>query len=93
MAFWAVVVSITTNQALLLTATGRLKLESTVAVIAAMANLYLSIHLVTRLGSVGVILSTVISFLVFIVGPQQWEVTRVLAGKYLGDEGAAKQKS
>ena len=88
MAFWALLVSVTTNQALLLTATGRLKLEAAVAVIAAVANLFLSIHLVTRLGSVGVILSTILSFLIFMVGPQQWEVGRVLAGRYLSRQAA-----
>ena len=83
MAFWAVLVATTTNQALLLTATSRLKLESSVALIAAVANVFLSIHLVTRLGSLGVLLSTIVSFLVFMIGPQEWEVRRVLTGKYL----------
>jgi O-antigen/teichoic acid export membrane protein len=93
MAGWAVLVSMTTNQALLLTATGRLKLEAAVAVIAAIANLYLSIYLVTRIGSTGVILATMISFLVVMIGPQEWEVRRVLAGKYLPNEVAVSQDS
>ena len=86
MAFWALLVSITTNQAVLLTATSRLKLEAVVAVLAAIANLYLSIHLVTRIGSAGVILATILSFLFLMVGPQEWEVRRVLAGRYLSAE-------
>ena len=91
MAFWAVLVSVTTNQALLLTATSRLRLESSVAVIAALANIGLSIYLVTRLGSLGVLLSTIGSFLVFMVGPQEWEVRRVLAGKYLPEAASVIQ--
>lgn len=83
MAGWAVLVSITTNQALLLTATGRLRLEAGVAVLAAIMNLFLSIFLVQRIGSIGVILSTILSFAVCMVGPQQYEVNRVLRGDFL----------
>lgn len=83
MAAWAVLVSVTTNQALLLTATGRLRLEAGVAVLAAIVNLFLSIYLVQRIGSIGVILSTIVSFAVCMVGPQQWEVRRVLRGEFL----------
>ncbi|RRA47455.1 lipopolysaccharide biosynthesis protein [Acidipila sp. EB88] len=83
MALWAVLVSATTNQSIVLTATGRLRLEASVAVAAAAANLFLSIHLVKVLGPVGVILSTILSFLILMLGPQEFEVRRVLSGKYL----------
>ena len=83
MAAFAFVSSVTTNQALLLTATGRLRLEAAVAVLAATANLLLSIYLVQRIGVDGVILSTMLSFLVFMLLPQAWEVRRVLQGRYL----------
>lgn len=83
MALWSLVVCTTTNQALLLSSIGRLKLETTVAVLAAVANLLLSIYLVQRIGTIGVILGTITSFLVLMLGPQQWEVNRVLKGRYL----------
>jgi O-antigen/teichoic acid export membrane protein len=83
MAFWAVVSCMTTNQALLLTATGRLKVEASTAVVSAVANLGLSIYLVQRIGAEGVILSTVLSFLVFMLVPQALEVRRVLKGVFL----------
>ncbi len=83
MALFSVLLGTTTNQALLLTATGRLRLEAGVAVLAAMSNLLLSIALVQRMGAEGVILSTVCSFLIFMVVPQAWEVKRVLSGRYL----------
>ena len=83
MAFWAILVSITSNQALLLSAVGRLKLETSVAVLAAVANLALSIYLVQRVGSIGVIIATIVSFLLLMLGPQQWEVRRVLEGRYV----------
>jgi O-antigen/teichoic acid export membrane protein len=83
MAAFSVVIATTTNQAMLLTATGRLRLEATVAVIAASANLWLSIMLVKWIGSEGVILGTLLSFAVFMVLPQAREVRRVLAGEFL----------
>lgn len=86
LAGWAVLVATTTNQALLLTATGRLRLEATVAVLAAVANLGLSIYLVQRIGAEGVILSTILSFAIFMVVPQELEVRRVLRGEFLSKD-------
>jgi O-antigen/teichoic acid export membrane protein len=83
MAAWAILVATTTNQALLLTAVGRLRLETTVAVLAAVANLALSLFLVQRIGAEGVIVSTVVSFAIFMVVPQEIEVRRVLRGDFL----------
>jgi O-antigen/teichoic acid export membrane protein len=90
MAAWAVLVSATTNQALLLTAVGRLRLETTVAVLAAVANLALSIVLVQRIGAEGVILATFLSFAVFMIVPQELEVRRVLRGDFLEPLPAAE---
>lgn len=83
MAAWAVVSCITTNQALLLTATARLKVETIAAVLAAVANLGASIVLVQRIGAEGVILSTLLSFCIFMVVPQGLEVRRILRGAFL----------
>jgi len=83
LAGWAILVATTTNQALLLTATGRLRLEAAVAVLAAIANLGLSIYLVQRIGAEGVILSTILSFAIFMIVPQELEVRRVLRGDFL----------
>jgi O-antigen/teichoic acid export membrane protein len=89
MAIFAFVISVTTNQSVVLTATGRLRLEAGVAVLAAIANLYLSIHLVQRIGAEGVILSSILSFLVVMYIPQAWEVRRVLSGRYMPDDPAS----
>ena len=83
MALFAFLMSTTSNQALLLAAVGRLRLEATVAVLAAVANLLLSVYLVQRIGAEGVILSTILSFAIFMVVPQAWEINRVLRGHYL----------
>ena len=86
MVLWALVSAATTHQAMLLTATSRLRLEAGVGVLAAIANLGLSIVLVKRIGAEGVILATILSFAILMFGPQQWEVRRVLRGIFLPAE-------
>lgn len=86
MAAFNVLMAVTTNQAFLLNATGRIRLEAVAAVLAAASNLTLSIFLVQRIGPEGVILSTILSFLIFMVIPQHLEVQRVLSGYYLTPE-------
>ena len=83
MAVFNLIMAATTNQAFLLNATRRLRLEAIVAVLAAGVNLTLSIFFVQRIGTEGVIASTIFSFLVFMIVPQEFEVRRVLAGRYL----------
>ncbi len=83
MAAFNIAMAATTSQAFLLNATGRLRVEAVAAVLAAVVNLACSIYLVQRIGTEGVILSTLLSFLIFMVVPQQFEIRRVLAGVYL----------
>ena len=83
MALFALVLAATNNQALLLNASGRLRLETIVAVVAATANLCASVYFVQRIGVDGVILSSIASFLLFMYLPQAWEVRRVLSGRYM----------
>jgi O-antigen/teichoic acid export membrane protein len=90
MAIFNVIMASTTNQAFLLNATGRMRLEAIVAVLAALMNLSLSIYLVQRIGTEGVILSTILSFLLIMVIPQHIEVERVLNGRYLVPHLAAQ---
>jgi O-antigen/teichoic acid export membrane protein len=83
MAFWAVLVSVTINQALLLAATQRIQLQAVIGMVAAAANLVLSIVLVQQIGALGVIAATIVSYLLFVLAPQSWEVRRILKGRYL----------
>lgn len=83
MCFWVVVLAVTVNQAALLAATERLKIQAAGSITAAVLNLALSIILVQRIGTIGVLLATVISYLLLIVAPQTWEVRRILSGRYL----------
>jgi O-antigen/teichoic acid export membrane protein len=88
MALWAVVFAATTNQACLLAATQRIGLQALTSALAAIFNLFASIYLVQRMGSIGVILATLMSYFIFIVAPQSWEVGNILRGRYLRIEHA-----
>jgi O-antigen/teichoic acid export membrane protein len=83
MCFWTILSSITINQAALLAATQRLRLQAVCSTLTAILNLVLSIVLVQRMGAIGVLLGTIVSYLLFIILPQTWEVRRILGGKYL----------
>ena len=83
MCFWAVLLAYTVNQAALLAATQRLRLQAICSILTATTNLVLSIVLVQRIGALGVLCSTIICYLLFVVVPQSWEVRRILRGRYL----------
>jgi len=78
MALWAILYSVTTNQAALFAATQRLRIQTISAVVAAIANLWLSIYLIQRIGTLGVIIGSIASYAVFILIPQSLEVQRIL---------------
>jgi O-antigen/teichoic acid export membrane protein len=83
MCFWIVLLSITLNQGALLAATQHLQLQTIYSSLAAVLNLILSIILVQRIGATGVLLATVISYLVFIIFPATWQIRQILQGRYL----------
>lgn len=93
MCFWAVLVSVTINQALLMAATQRIQLQAVTATLAAIANLICSVLLVQRIGAIGVLIATIGSYLVFILAPQEWEVRRILRGRYLGVSGSGSGRN
>jgi len=83
MCVWIVILVFTTNQSCLMGATFRVSKQAISSLLAAAANLALSILWVKSMGPTGVILATVVSYLVFIVAVQAWEVRRILRGDFL----------
>jgi O-antigen/teichoic acid export membrane protein len=83
MCVWIIIYAVTTNQSCLMGATFRTGKQATVAVLAAALNLTLSIVWVRPMGTSGVLLATVVSYLVFIVAVQTHEVRRILRGDFL----------
>jgi O-antigen/teichoic acid export membrane protein len=82
MAFWVIILAISTNQSCLLAASQRIGLQAVTSSVAAAFNLVSSIYLVQRLGSFGVVIATILSYLIFVIAPQGWEVRKILGGRY-----------
>jgi O-antigen/teichoic acid export membrane protein len=80
MSGWVVLLSYTVNQAMLLAATRRLKLQAVTSAIAAALNITLSIILVQRIGAIGVLIGTISSYVLFVWAPQAYEIRRILRG-------------
>lgn len=85
MCVWIIICVFTTNQSTLMGATFRVKRQAISSVLSAVVNLALSILWVRSMGPVGVLLATIVSYLIFIVGVQVWEVRRILRGDFLPD--------
>jgi O-antigen/teichoic acid export membrane protein len=81
MCVWMVIFAITTNQSCLMGATTRVKRQAIFSLLGAAANLFLSILWVRTMGVPGVLLGTIVSYLVFIVVPQTLEVRSILRGR------------
>jgi O-antigen/teichoic acid export membrane protein len=75
---WALMAAGMDLQACLLAAINRVKAQGILSAIAAALNIVLSIYLVKRLGSLGVILGTILSYLAILVVPQTIIVWRAL---------------
>lgn len=78
MAVWSVIAGFMTAQSCLLGALNRTRVQAIASAVAAMVNIALSIMLVVRIGAVGVILGTIVSYLVVLAVPQSFVVLRVL---------------
>lgn len=80
MCLWMIIFAFATNQACLMGATSRISKQTVAAILAAAVNLALSLLWVRQMGSVGVLLGTIVSYLVFIVWVQAREVSSILRG-------------
>ncbi len=78
MALWSVISGFMTVESCLLAAVNRTREQGVLSMVAAGVNLALSIALVQRIGSVGVIAGTILSYLLVLVVPQSMIVRSVL---------------
>ncbi len=78
MALWATISGCMTVESCLLAAVNRTREQGILSIIAAVVNLALSITLVQRIGAVGVIIGTILSYLLVLVVPQSLIVRDVL---------------
>jgi O-antigen/teichoic acid export membrane protein len=80
---WVILLACGLNQAVLLSATSRIRLQAVYSLIGAAANLGLSIYLVRLIGVPGVLIGTLVSYILFGLAPQGYEVRNILRGDYL----------
>jgi O-antigen/teichoic acid export membrane protein len=78
MVLWSIIAGFATAQSCLLGALNRTRVQAVASALAAVANVAISIFLVVRIGSLGVILGTIISYIVVLVVPQTVTVIRVV---------------
>lgn len=75
---WTMLSACMDLEACLLAAIDRVRLQGALSVIAAILNVAFSIYLVKRIGSLGVVTGTFLSYILILVGPQTWIVWRAL---------------
>ena len=80
MGVWALINGFMSAESCLLAALNRTREQAVLSVIAAAVNLALSIGLVRHIGSLGVILGTILSYLLVLVVPQSLIVRKVIRG-------------
>jgi O-antigen/teichoic acid export membrane protein len=78
MCVWVMICTFMANTSTVLAATNMTRLLAWLSVSVAVVNLVASIWLVQRIGSVGVILGTIGSFVLILVIPQTWKVLMIL---------------
>lgn len=78
MCVWVVISTLMNNLATVLVAKGDTRLQALCSIGAAALNLSLSIYWVQWIGAPGVILGTIVSYLIVLVGPVIWKVCQIL---------------
>jgi O-antigen/teichoic acid export membrane protein len=80
MCAWVLINAFMNNTVIVLIAKGQIRLQVWLSLAASGLNLALSIWLVQQIGSAGVIVGTIVSYLVLLIVPQSWNCYRVLKG-------------
>lgn len=78
MCVWTLISTMMNNEATVLVAANEIRLQTWLSLVAAAVNLFLSILLVQRIGAIGVILGTIVSYVLVLIGPQTWKTIDVL---------------
>lgn len=78
MCIWILISTFMNNEACLLAAANEMKLQAWASVAAAVVNLSLTIFLVQKIGLIGVIIGTILSYIFVLIGPQTWKVQQIL---------------
>jgi O-antigen/teichoic acid export membrane protein len=88
MCVWVLISTFMNNTATVLVAKGETRLLAWCGLAAAALNLALSIYWVQRIGAPGVILGTIVSYLILLVGPQTLQTYQILRQRSSSASGA-----
>jgi O-antigen/teichoic acid export membrane protein len=80
MCVWFLISTFMNNVSCVLVAASETRVQAWSSIAGAVVNLGLSIWLAQRMGPAGVILGTIISYALVLIGPQVWKVTQILQG-------------
>jgi O-antigen/teichoic acid export membrane protein len=92
MCAWVLISTFMANTVVVLLARGALRLQAWLSLAVGVANVVLSIWLVQRIGSAGVILGTILSYVLILVGPQSvlaWRALHAAPRNGVMDRGVA----
>jgi O-antigen/teichoic acid export membrane protein len=78
MCLWILISTFMANTATVLAATSHIRLQARLSLLAAALNLAASIWLVQKVGSIGVLLGTIGSYLLVLIVPQTLQTIRIL---------------
>jgi len=78
MCIWMIISTFMNNTSIVLVSKGDTRFQSRLSIAAAVLNLALSIYWVQRIGVTGVILGTIVSYLLMMIIPQTWKVYTIL---------------
>ncbi len=78
MCLWILISTFMANTSTVLLATNKTKLQAWLSALAAIVNLSATIWMVQRIGSIGVILGTIGSYVLVLIVPQTWQLVRLL---------------
>lgn len=78
MCVWILISTFMANTATVLMATNETKMQARLSIAASGLNLIASIWLVQKIGPAGVIVATIGSYILLLIGPQTWKVWQVL---------------
>jgi len=78
MCLWVIISTFMSNTATVLVAKGETSLQAWCSLAAAVLNIGLSVYWVQRIGTVGVILGTIVSYALIQIIPQSWACLRLL---------------
>ena len=76
MSVWTLISALTGVQSCLLSAVGRARIQGIVSFASAMLNIGLSVYLVPKIGSIGAVIGTIVSYLAVVIIPQTRDVLR-----------------